>query len=513
LPFKNQYVQRRIEKAQKLKELGLNPYRNDSERNTSIEKFANINSDVEHMEDKRAESRSYIVAGRIKLYRLMGKASFLKIEDESGILQVYLARDNLPEGFYNEIKKLIEVGDIIEVEGFPFVTNKGELSLSINKLKILTKAISPLPEKYHGLTDKEARYRQRYLDLIMNAEVRKTFKVRSKVISLIRHFFEEKGFLEVETPMMHPIAGGANAKPFVTHHNALGIDRYLRIAPELYLKRLIVGGFEAVFEINRNFRNEGMDATHNPEFTSIEFYWAYKNYKDLIEITKELFDYLFEHLDRPKKLPYGDLEIDFDDFTEIPLIQSLTDIGGVPKDIVYDKEKIIAYLKEKHVDVNEKMNLGQLQAELFDEFVEAKLINPTFITEYPVEISPLARRSDENPAITERFELFIAGKEIANAFSELNDPVDQYERFQGQVDAKECGDDEAHEMDEDFIKALSYGMAPTAGQGIGIDRLVMMLTNQHTIRDVLLFPAMKPLSKAEEAEIEALENKIQEEEN
>jgi lysyl-tRNA synthetase, class II len=330
---------------------------------------------------------------------------------------------------------------------------------------------------------------------------------------LIRHFFEEKGFLEVETPMMHPIAGGANAKPFVTHHNALGIDRYLRIAPELYLKRLIVGGFEAVFEINRNFRNEGMDATHNPEFTSIEFYWAYKNYKDLIEITKELFDYLFEHLDRPKKLPYGDLEIDFDDFTEIPLIQSLTDIGGVPKDIVYDKEKIIAYLKEKHVDVNEKMNLGQLQAELFDEFVEAKLINPTFITEYPVEISPLARRSDENPAITERFELFIAGKEIANAFSELNDPVDQYERFQGQVDAKECGDDEAHEMDEDFIKALSYGMAPTAGQGIGIDRLVMMLTNQHTIRDVLLFPAMKPLSKAEEAEIEALENKIQEEEN
>jgi len=513
LPFKNQYVQQRIEKAQKLKELGLNPYRNDSERNTSIEKFANINSDVEHMQDKRAESRSYIVAGRIKLYRLMGKASFLKIEDESGILQVYLARDNLPEGFYNEIKKLIEVGDIIEVEGFPFVTNKGELSLHINKLKILTKAISPLPEKYHGLTDKEARYRQRYLDLIMNAEVRKTFKVRSKVISLIRHFFEEKGFLEVETPMMHPIAGGANAKPFVTHHNALGIDRYLRIAPELYLKRLIVGGFEAVFEINRNFRNEGMDATHNPEFTSIEFYWAYKTYKDLIEITKELFDYLFEHLDRPKKLPYGELEIDFDDFREIPLIQSLSEIGGVPKEIVNDKEKIIAYLKEKHVDVNVKMNLGQLQAELFDEFVEAKLINPTFITEYPVEISPLARRSDENPAITERFELFIAGKEIANAFSELNDPIDQYERFQGQVDAKECGDDEAHEMDEDFIKALSYGMAPTAGQGIGIDRLVMMLTNQHTIRDVLLFPAMKPLSKAEEAEIEELENKNQEEEN
>ncbi len=499
MPFQNQYVQQRIEKAEKLKELGFNPYRNDSERNTTIAKFININSDVEQMEDKRAESRSYTVAGRIKLYRLMGKASFLKIEDESGILQIYVARDNLPEGFYNEIKKLMEVGDIVEVEGYPFVTNKGELSLHVNKLKIMTKAISPLPEKYHGLTDKEARYRQRYLDLIMNAEVKKTFKIRSKVISLIRHFFEEKGFLEVETPMMHPIAGGANAKPFVTHHNALGIDRYLRIAPELYLKRLIVGGFEAVFEINRNFRNEGMDATHNPEFTSIEFYWAYKNYKDLIEITKELFEYLFDHLELPRKLPYGDLEINFDSFTEIGLVKSLSVIGGVPEEIVYDKDQIIAYLKEKNIDVNEKMNLGQLQAELFDEFVEAKLINPTFITDYPVEISPLARRSDENPAITERFELFIAGKEIANAFSELNDPIDQHERFQGQVDAKECGDDEAHEMDEDFIKALSYGMAPTAGQGIGIDRLVMMLTNQHTIRDVLLFPAMKPLTKEEQA--------------
>ena len=511
MPFQNQYVQQRIEKAEKLRELGYNPYRNDSERNTTVAKFININSDVEHMEDKRAPSRSYILAGRIKLYRLMGKASFLKIEDESGVLQVYLARDNLAEGFYNDIKKLIEVGDIIEVEGYPFVTKMGELSLHINNLKVMTKAISPLPEKYHGLTDKEARYRQRYLDLIMNSEVKKTFKVRSKVISLIRHFFEEKGFLEVETPMMHPIAGGANAKPFVTHHNALGIDRFLRIAPELYLKRLIVGGFEAVFEINRNFRNEGMDATHNPEFTSIEFYWAYKNYKDLIEITKELFDYLFEHLNRPKKLPYGDLEIDFDDFTEIGLVKSLTEIGGVPEEIVNDKDKIISYLKENKVRVNEKMNLGQLQAELFDEYVEAKLINPTFITEYPVEISPLARRSDENPAITERFELFIAGKEIANAFSELNDPIDQYERFKDQVDAKDCGgDDEAHEMDEDFIKALSYGMAPTAGQGIGIDRLVMMLTNQHSIRDVLLFPAMKPLSKDEEAELEEQEIKNQE---
>ena len=296
--------------------------------------------------------------------------------------------------------------------------------------------------------------------------------------------------------MMHPIAGGANARPFVTHHNALGIDRFLRIAPELYLKRLIVGGFEAVFEINRCFRNEGMDATHNPEFTSIEFYWAYKTYKDLIVLTKEYFEYLFEHLELPTVLPYGDLKIDFSKFTEIPLIQSLVEIGGVPADIVEDKDKIITFMKSKKLDVNEKMNIGQLQGELFDEYVEAKLINPTFITEYPVEISPLARRNDEKPHLTDRFELFIAGKEIANAFSELNDPLDQLQRFEGQMEAKESGgDDEAHEMDEDFVNALSYGMAPTAGQGIGIDRLVMMLTNEHSIRDVLLFPAMKPIKQ------------------
>lgn len=493
--FENKYIQQRIEKADKLRELGVNPYSNDSTRNTTISKYLNVNSDIFQTEDKRDENRNYTVAGRIKFFRLMGKASFLKIEDESGILQIYVSRDNLPEGFYNNIfKKTVEVGDIIEVSGYPFVTGKGELSLHVDGLKILTKSISPLPEKYHGIQDKELRYRQRYLDLIMNSEVRKTFHVRSKVVSLTRRFFEDKGFLEVETPMMHPIAGGANAKPFTTHHNALGVDRFLRIAPELYLKRCIVGGFEAVFEINRCFRNEGMDATHNPEFTSIEFYWAYKTYKDLIVLTKEYFEYLFEHLDLPTTLPYGDLEVDFTQFSEVPLIESLTTIGGVPADITEDKEKIIAYLKAANVDVNEKMNLGQLQGELFDEYVEDKLINPTFITEYPVEISPLARRSDDKPHLTDRFELFIAGKEIANAFSELNDPLDQLERFEGQMAAKESGgDDEAHEMDEDFVNALSYGMAPCAGQGIGIDRLVMMLTNEHSIRDVLLFPAMKPI--------------------
>jgi lysyl-tRNA synthetase class 2 len=494
--FQNKYIQQRIEKANNLRELGVNPYANESKRNTTIAKYLNVNSDIFQKEDKRDEKRHYIVSGRIKFFRLMGKASFLKIEDESGILQIYVARDNLPEGFYNNIfKKNIEVGDIIEVGGYPFVTGKGELSLHVDDIQILTKAISPLPEKYHGIQDKELRYRQRYLDLIMNSEVRKTFHIRSKVISLTRRFFESKGFLEVETPMMHPIAGGANAKPFTTHHNALGVDRFLRIAPELYLKRLIVGGFEAVFEINRNFRNEGMDATHNPEFTSIEFYWAYKTYKDLIAITKEYFEYLFENLDLPTNLPYGEVEIDFNKFSEIPLIQSLYEIGGVPQDIVEDREKIIAFMREQKLEVNDNMNIGQLQGELFDEYVEEKLINPTFITEYPVEISPLARRNDEKSHLTDRFELFIAGKEIANAFSELNDPIDQLERFEGQMKAKDSGDDEAHEMDEDFVNALSYGMAPTAGQGIGIDRLVMMLTNQHSIRDVLLFPAMKPIKQ------------------
>ena len=493
--FENKYIQQRIEKAQSLRDLGINPYANETKRELCIQDYLAKNEDIFNLETKRDENRSFTIAGRIKFFRLMGKASFLKLEDESGMLQVYVARDNLEENFYNDIfKKYIEVGDIIEVSGYPFVTGQGELSLHVDNLTILTKAISPLPEKFHGIQDKELRYRQRYLDLIMNSSVRDTFHTRSKVISLTRRFFEDKGFLEVETPMMHPIAGGANAKPFVTHHNALGIDRFLRIAPELYLKRCIVGGFEAVFEINRCFRNEGMDATHNPEFTSIEFYWAYKTYKDLIVLTKEYFEYLFEHLELPTVLPYGELKIDFSDFTEIPLIQSLVQIGGVPADIVEDKDKIIAFMREKKLDVNDKMNIGQLQGELFDEYVEAKLINPTFITEYPVEISPLARRNDEKPHLTDRFELFIAGKEIANAFSELNDPIDQLQRFEGQMAAKECGgDDEAHEMDEDFVNALSYGMAPTAGQGIGIDRLVMMLTNEHSIRDVLLFPAMKPI--------------------
>jgi len=509
LIFDNQYIQERIKKADKLRELGINPYPNGIEKGTTSKEFLSRSAHLMHLGDdeKKDESVSFSLTGRIKFVRIMGKASFAKIEDSEGLVQIYYNRDDLPEGYYNSIKKLIEVGDIIEAKGYAFVTGTGEITLHCRELNIVTKAISPLPEKFHGLQDKELRYRQRYLDLIMNPDVKKTFETRSKVISLTRRFFEDRGFLEVETPMMHPIAGGANAKPFVTHHNSLGIDRYLRIAPELYLKRLIVGGFEAVFEINRNFRNEGMDATHNPEFTSIEFYWAYKTYRDLIELTKEYFEYLFEHLQLAKILPYGDIEINFDNFTEIGLVDSLSEIGGVPAEVCTDVDSIYAYCKEQNIQIKPNLNIGQLQGELFDEFVEAKLIDPTFITDYPVEISPLARRSDANPAVTERFELFMAGKEIANAFSELNDPLDQLERFQGQMSAKDAGDDEAHEMDEDFVNALSYGMAPTAGQGIGIDRLVMMLTNQHTIRDVLLFPAMKPEAAKPETIIVSDENK------
>jgi len=496
LIFENQYIQERIKKTEILREEGINPYPNQIKKGTPSKQFISECAYIKEMDadEKKDMSKSYTLTGRVKFIRIMGKAAFAKLEDADGLVQIYYNRDDLPEGYYNKVKKLIEVGDIVLAEGYPFVTQTGELTLHCKRFEIVSKAISPLPEKFHGLQDHELRYRQRYLDMIMNPEVKDNFIMRSKIVSLVRRFFEERSFLEVETPMMHPIPGGANAKPFITHHNALGIDRYLRVAPELYLKRLIVGGMEAVFEINRNFRNEGMDHTHNPEFTMIEFYWAYHTYTDLMEITEALFEYLFEHLGLPKTLPYGDLQIDFTNpFAKVSYIDALTRIGGIPHEITTDKQKAIRYLAEHHISVDAALTLGQIQAELFDEFVEPKLINPTFITDFPIDISPLARRSDKNPEIAERFELFIAGKEIANGFSELNDPLDQYERFKAQVAAKDAtGDDEAMHMDTDYVKALSYGMAPTAGEGIGIDRLVMMLTNQHSIRDVLLFPAMKP---------------------
>ncbi len=497
--FNNQYEQLRIEKSNRLKSLGVNPYPHNITKDLNISQFLKDYEYVKDLEDKRDESKEITLVGRVKFLRLMGKAAFAKIEDESGVVQIYYNKNGIGDEWFTNVKKLIEVGDIIQVRGFAFLTKTGELSLHVKELNLATKAIKPLPEKFHGLQDKELRYRQRYLDMIMNPEVKKIFKTRSKIISIIRGFFENRGFLEIETPMMHPIAGGANARAFETHHNALDVTRYLRIAPELYLKRVIVGGFEAVFEINRNFRNEGMDHTHNPEFTMLEFYWAYHNYEDLINLTQELFQKLLKDLNLPTKLEYGDLVIDFQTpFKKINYFDSMSEIGGISKDILQDKQKIISFLNQNSIKVDPNLPIIKLWDELFDNFVEPKLINPTFITNYPIEISPLARRSDDDLDIAERFEFFIAGVEIANGFNELNDPIDQYNRFKKQIENKSAGDDEAHEMDEEYIHALGYGMPPTAGEGIGIDRLTMILTNQHSIRDVILFPAMKPIKKQDE---------------
>ncbi|EBD1719851.1 lysine--tRNA ligase [Campylobacter coli] len=492
--FDNILEQQRIQKASELKNAGVNPYPHFLVKELSLADFKSKFAYIFDTENKRDESVSSVVSGRLKLLRIAGKSIFANIEDENENLQIYFSKDSLGEEKFNLFKKNLEVGDIILAKGFPFVTKTGEFSLHASEITLATKSIVPLPEKYHGLTDIEQRYRKRYVDMIMNTEVRKDFLTRSKVVSLIRHFFEEKGFLEVETPMMHPIAGGANAKPFITFHNSLGVERFLRIAPELYLKRLVVGGFEAVFEINRCFRNEGMDLTHNPEFTTIEFYWAYHNYKDLMDLTEELFSLLLEKLQLGKIIEFDGQKVDFSKpFERITYKDALKKYGALSDEIIENKDKILEKLKKDGFEANDKLDLGHLQAELFDNYVESKLIDPTFVTDFPISISPLSRRSDNNPEIAERFELFVCGRELANGFNELNDPLDQYERFLKQIEAKNAGDEEACEMDEDFVNALGYGMPPTAGQGIGIDRLVMLLTNKKSIRDVILFPAMRPL--------------------
>ena len=528
--FENSYIQQRIKKAQDLRDRNLNPYSNGTKRTinnaTFLQKYDFLKSIDSTTSSEQDTTQNETIVGRVRFIRLMGKACFIKIQDESAILQSYLSLNDLGDASFEVVKKLLEVGDIVAVSGFAFVTKSGELSIHTRECKILTKAIVPLPEKFHGLTDVELRYRQRYVDLIVNSEVREIFKLRSKIISLVRKFFEEKGFLEVETPMLHPIPGGANAKPFITHHNALDVDRYLRIAPELYLKRLIVGGFEAVFELNRNFRNEGMDHSHNPEFSMIEFYWAYHTYEDLIALTKEFFSYLLANLGMASKVPFGessevildssaksstDLQdsknaesnngessvkfIDFSKWQILTYEESLEQVGKIAHEVIVDEAKLRAYLIDKGVKLESNMNYGKLLDSAFGEFVESKLINPTFITQYPIDISPLARRNDTDSSKADRFELFIGGKEIANGFSELNDPLDQLERFRAQVAQKEKGDEEAQYMDEDFVWALGYGMPPTAGQGIGIDRLVMLLANARSIKDVLLFPAMKPIKE------------------
>ena len=490
--FDNELEQVRIAKKDELKSLGVNPYPQFLKRGMSIAQFREKFAFIKDLAEKKADE-IVTLSGRLKLKRVAGKSTFANIEDDSGNIQVYYSLGSIGEEEYAKFKKNLEVGDIVQITGYAFITQTGEFSIHASKIVLASKALSPLPEKFHGLSDTEIRYRKRYLDMIMNNEVRDDFIKRAKIISGIRKFFEERGFLEVETPMMHPIAGGANARPFITHHNTLDVDFYLKIAPELYLKRLIVGGMNAIFEMNRCFRNEGMDLTHNPEFTSIEFYWAWHDYFEVMDLTEELFSFLINSLNLPKILPYGELEIDFSKkFRRIKYLDALHEIGGIPKEIINDKSRILDKLKADGFEANSKLDLGHLQAELFDNYVESKLINPTFIIDFPISISPLSRRSDENPEIAERFELFIAGKELANAFNELNDPLDQYERFKAQIDAKNAGDDEAHEMDEDYCQALGYAMPPTAGWGLGVDRLVMLLLNKQSIRDVILFPAMRP---------------------
>ncbi len=490
--FDNELEQVRIAKKDELKSLGVNPYPQFLKRGMTIAQFREKFAFIKDLAEKKADEIATL-SGRLKLKRVAGKSTFANIEDDSGNIQVYYSLGSIGEEEYAKFKKNLEVGDIAQITGYAFITQTGEFSIHASKIVLASKALSPLPEKFHGLSDTELRYRKRYLDMIMNGEVRDDFIKRAKIISGIRKFFEERGFLEVETPMMHPIAGGANARPFITHHNTLDVDFYLKIAPELYLKRLIVGGMNAIFEINRCFRNEGMDLTHNPEFTSIEFYWAWHDYFEVMDLTEELFSFLIDSLNLPKILPYGELEIDFSKkFRRIKYLDALHEIGGIPNEIINDKSRILDKLKADGFEANSKLDLGQLQAELFDNYVESKLINPTFIIDFPISISPLSRRSDENPEIAERFELFIAGKELANAFNELNDPLDQYERFKAQIDAKNAGDDEAHEMDEDYCQALGYAMPPTAGWGLGVDRLVMLLLNKQSIRDVILFPAMRP---------------------
>ena len=433
------------------------------------------------------------VAGRMMLRRIMGKASFATLQDPTGRIQIYVTRDELPESFYNTQFKKWDLGDIVGAEGYLFKTNTGELSIHVEHIELITKSIRPLPDKFHGLQDQEVRYRQRYVDLIVNQESRDTFILRSKIVQHVREFLIRKKFMEVETPMMHVIPGGATAKPFNTHHNALDMPLFLRIAPELYLKRLVVGGFERVFEINRSFRNEGLSTRHNPEFTMVEFYAAYTDYHQLMDYTEELLKELAEIAVGSTTVPYQGQEFDFGKpFTRLTMKDAIMQYNeGVSAEQLEDIEQAKALAESLHIKLQDGYGLGKIMTEIFEETVEEKLMDPTFITEYPAEVSPLARRNDADSFITDRFELFIGGRELANGFNELNDAEDQAERFKAQVEAKDAGDDEAMHYDEDYITALEHGMPPTAGEGIGIDRLVMLFTDSASIRDVLLFPHMR----------------------
>lgn len=430
------------------------------------------------------------VAGRIMTRRIMGKASFCHLQDRSGSIQLYVSRDALEAGFYNEQFKKWDISDIVGAAGVLFKTNVGELSIRVDEIRLLTKALRPLPEKFHGVSDQEIKYRQRYLDLIMNQETRNTFLVRSQIIAYLRQFFAERDYLEVETPMMQTIPGGAIARPFVTHHNALDLDLFLRIAPELYLKRLVVGGFERVFEINRNFRNEGLSTQHNPEFTMLEFYQAYAEYGDLMDLTETLLKGLAQAVTGGSVVQHQANSYDFGrPFARMTVAESIVHFN--PELNIDNKAAATAAANKLGIPIKASYGLGKIQIEIFEKTVEHRLLNPTFITAYPTEVSPLARRNDDHPELVDRFEFFVGGCEIANGFTELNDAEDQYERFQQQAKDREAGDDESMYFDADYITALEHGLPPTAGEGIGIDRLVMLFTNAKSIKDVLLFPQMR----------------------
>jgi lysyl-tRNA synthetase class 2 len=487
----SELIRTRREKNDALKAEGIELYPNDVRVNVTTDEILKRFGDWDNEELMKTEER-FELAGRLMAVRSFGKAAFINIQDRKGRIQVYIKKNNVGEDAFALFRKL-DIGDIVFAAGRVFKTKTGELTIEAVEIRLLSKSVRSLPEKWHGLTDVETRYRQRHLDLIVNPEVKDLFQRRSLIIQMIRQFMQERDFLEVETPMMHPMAGGAMAKPFKTRHNALGMDLYLRIAPELYLKRLVVGGMERVFEINRSFRNEGISTLHNPEFTMMEFYLAYATYKDLMKFTEDLLTHISKKIVGSLKIIYQGTEIDLSPpWPRLSVKQSIITYSDVAPEVLEDREKAIAYAKSLNLAVDDDESLGKVIMAIFEETVEDKLIQPTFITSYPIEVSPLSRKSDDDDKFTDRFELYINGREIANAFSELNDPEDQRERFIMQLRERELGDQEAHEMDEDYIRALEYGMPPTAGEGIGIDRLVMLLTDSPSIRDVILFPQLRP---------------------
>ncbi|MBR3134103.1 MAG: lysine--tRNA ligase [Clostridia bacterium] len=484
----NTLMKVRREKLDKLRAEGKDPF--------EITKFEKTHTSSEIVDNyEELENKDVTIAGRLMAKRIMGKASFCHIQDENGKIQSYVSINDLGEEDYKSFKEF-DIGDIIGITGFVFKTRTGEVSIHAKEVVLLTKSLRPLPEKFHGLKDNDLRYRQRYVDLIMNPEVKETFILRSKILKEIRKFMDEKGYMEVETPSLTTVATGDAARPFITHHNTLDLDMYLRIAPELNLKRLIVGGMGKVFEIGKNFRNEGMDIKHNPEFTNMEFYSAYEDYNDMMNLTEELISTIAKNVLGTTKIKYGDDEIELaPGWNKITMIDSIKQACGVDFNTIKTDEEAQAIAKEKGVQFEDIKNTrGHIINEFFETFVEKTLIQPTFIMDYPVEVSPLTKRKKETPELVERFELFIGGREYANAYSELNDPIDQYERLLKQVEAKEKGDEEAGGMDEDFVNALEIGLPPTGGEGIGLDRLIMLLTDSASIRDVLLFPTMKPLA-------------------